>query len=203
MKKIRVVLIRHGKTQLNKKGAYLGCRLDIPLCEEGVAEAMSVRDRISSLVSKDAFLICSPMNRCIETAQILFERKPEKISDNLKEMDFGDFEGKTYEDLKDDEYYQKWMESYRELPFPNGESKPQFSSRTVRAFEECVVEGQQNVVVAHGGTIMAVMSHIAGGDYFDYQVANLDGYILEYSYDNDKGTYNEISYMRISDRICP
>lgn len=198
----RVILIRHGKTSQNVRGVYLGCRTDIPLCEEGIAEIAPIKENISRMVESDAFYISSPMIRCRETMALLFDREPQLTPEGLQEMDFGDFEGKNYEDLKDDEYYKKWLESNGEIPFPKGESKEEFSARTVSALMDSIRPECQNIVVAHGGTIMAAMSRIAGGGYFDYQIGNLDGYVLEYSYDSDEDTYNDVSYMRIVNGIC-
>lgn len=201
-KRYRVILIRHGKTSQNIKGVYLGCRTDIPLCEEGIGEIADIKKDMNKLLDKEAFFICSPMIRCQETMGLMFDRKPDLIADGLKEMDFGGFEGKNYEDLKDDEYYKQWLDSKGEMPFPEGESKEEFSSRTVNALVDSIKAECQNIVVAHGGTIMAAMSRITGGGYFDYQVGNLDGYVLEYSYDSDEDIYNDVSYMRIANGVC-
>ena len=51
------------------------------------------------------------------------------------------------------------------------------------------------VLVCHGGTIMAVMSHIAGGEYYDYQVKNLKGY--DVSFDYEDGRIFNVTYCSI------
>ena len=141
------------------------------------------------------------MKRCVQTAELLFERKPVLIPE-WKEMDFGQFEGKNYEELKDDPCYQKWIDSNGTLPFPGGESREQFIRRSMEGFDwmmsDILKKSERNtgiqsgtekqylrdnceieipvVAVVHGGTIMAVLSSLTGGEYFDFQVKNGEGY---------------------------
>jgi alpha-ribazole phosphatase len=129
------------------------------------------------------------MKRCVQTAELLFERKPILIPE-WKEMDFGQFEGKNYEELKDDPCYQKWIDSNGTLPFPGGESREQFIRRSMEGFDRMMSDilkrsekntGIQNdtdtrylnsdrgteipvVTVVHGGTIMAVLSSLPEGN---------------------------------------
>ena len=56
----------------------------------------------------------------------------------LEEIDFGEFEGKNYEELKDDARYIKWMESNGTIAFPGGESRDEFIDRTVEAFDKAL-----------------------------------------------------------------
>jgi alpha-ribazole phosphatase len=60
------------------------------------------------------------------------------------------------------------------LPFPNGESREEFSNRCYLAYKQVVSGLKLNSIalVVHGGTIMAIMQHLFGGDYFDYQIKN-------------------------------
>ncbi len=50
-------------------------------------------------------------------------------------MDFGQFEGKNYEELKDNPDYQKWIDSNGTLPFPGGEPREQFIRRSMEGFD--------------------------------------------------------------------
>lgn len=147
------------------------------------------------------------MKRCVQTAELLFERNPILIPE-WKEMDFGQFEGKNYKELKDNPCYQKWIDSNGTLPFPGGESREQFIRRSMEGFDRMMSDilkrsekntGIQNdtdtrylnsdrgteipvAAVVHGGTIMAVLSSLTGGEYFDFQVKNGEGYetVLEW-----------------------
>ena len=177
---MKFILIRHGKTQGNIERRYIGCRTDEDLCAEGIAQLQTQHYPDADMV------FASPMNRCIQTAGIIYPGKPICIIDNFRECDFGDFEGYNYDELKDNPAYQAWLASGGELPFPRGESRMEFSERCVKAFESSAAhlsEGNYAFIV-HGGTIMAVMEYFTNGRYYDYQVRNGKGFIL-----NADGSY--------------
>ena len=171
-----VYLIRHGMTNGNLEGRYIGCKTNEPLCEQGDA-------LLSALcMLKVSRVFVSPMRRCIQSAQILFPETETVIVNDFRECDFGDFEGKNYAELNGDPSYQAWIDSGGELPFPNGESRKEFALRSVKAFEKLALfsSGQDCAVVAHGGTIMAIMEEYARpkGGYFDFQVKCGEGFAL-------------------------
>lgn len=178
---MRFVLIRHGKTQGNFERRYIGST-DEALSPLGIAELEKKRYPAVDGV------FCSPMLRCIQTARLIYPDVPICIENDLRECDFGDFEGKNYDELKDDSAYLAWLASGGEMPFPNGESRKSFAYRSINAFEACMsdlADGNYAFVV-HGGTIMALMEHYAHpqGTYYDFQVQNGHGYIL-----NGDGSY--------------
>ena len=84
---MRILLIRHGLTAGNKEKRYIG-RTDEPLCPEGLAALGQCSYPCC------AALVSSPMQRCRQTAQILFPAQKIHICEALRECDFGDFEGK-------------------------------------------------------------------------------------------------------------
>ena len=171
---MKYILIRHGKTHGNLEKRYIGCRTDEDLCTAGMEQLELLRYPDADMV------FASPLKRCIQTAKIIYPGKPVRIACDLRECDFGVFEGYNYDELKDNPAYQTWLDSGGELPFPGGESKKDFSKRCVRAFESIVAglaEGNYAFIV-HGGTIMAVMEYFAGGSYYDFQVQNGKGFIL-------------------------
>lgn len=69
------------------------------------------------ILKKPWLLFISPMLRCQESAGILFPGKKAYPIEEWREMNFGAYEGKNYEDLKNDSYYQKWIDSNGTLPF--------------------------------------------------------------------------------------
>ena len=196
--KVKITWIRHGMTKANEEHRYLG-KTDEPLSETGIRLLQEKKKEYFS--GPPEFLYTSPMKRCVQTAELLFERNPILIPE-WKEMDFGQFEGKNYEELKDDPCYQKWIDSNGTLPFPGGESREQFIRRSMEGFDwmmsDILKKSERNtgiqsgtekqylrknceieipvVAVVHGGTIMAVLSSLTGGEYFDFQVKNGEGY---------------------------
>lgn len=174
---MKIIFIRHGKTVGNLDKQYIG-RTDEPLCKEGISELAEHNYPDVELV------ISSPLKRCIQTADIIYPQFEYSVYDDLRECNFGDFEQKNYFQLCSNPEYQKWLESGGNIPFPNGESKEDFSFRCCRAFEKAVLDNLEYdsiAFVVHGGTIMSVLEKFAEPvcSYYDYQVRNGCGYITE------------------------
>lgn len=174
---MEVLLIRHGKTAGNIAKRYVGST-DEPLCEEGIAHA-----HLSGKDTNTTALYVSPMKRALETAQIKFPNAQMTVCADLREMDFGDFEGWTATELEHDSAYTKWLESECTLRCPNGERMDEFADRICRAFDaivsECIDNGDERlVIVAHGGSIMSILSRYGkpGRRYYDWYVDNCSGY---------------------------
>ena len=182
---MRWVLIRHGQTQGNLERRYIGCRTDEPLCAAGREALRVCRYPAVSRV------FASPMRRCVETAAILYPGIRPEIVPDFRECDFGAFEGKNYAELSGRADYQVWIDSGGALPFPGGEGRDAFAARCVRAFERLRAQDirEDCALIAHGGTIMAIMERYAlpKGGYFDYQVGNGEGFVL-----SPDGTYQRL-----------
>ncbi|MDE7206029.1 MAG: histidine phosphatase family protein [Lachnospiraceae bacterium] len=170
---MKLYLIRHGMTKGNKRKAYIGAGTDEPLCEEGMAQLQT-----KSYPGADIVFV-SPMRRCIMTAERIYPNQKMVVCEGLKEIDFGSFEGKNYEELKNEPAYISWMESGGEIAFPNGEVRRDFVLRTQNAFRECMKKVHQREIesvafVVHGGTIMAIMEAygIPKGEYYRWQIKN-------------------------------
>ena len=181
---IRLVLIRHGATKSNKEHRYLG-KTDEPLSKEGI-DALN-KAKLAGRYPKVRYVFSSPMKRCIQTVGLLYPEKEPVIIPEWEEMDFGIFEGKNYIELQGNAKYQEWIDSNGTLPFPEGESRETFSRRCDVGFhrmaellfelmEQDPDEEKTVAAVVHGGTIMSLLSQYGGGNYFDYQVSNGDGY---------------------------
>lgn len=185
--KINLTLIRHGKTPSNREHRYLGVTEET-LSGEGRKQLEILAEK--DILKKPWLLFISPMLRCQESAGILFPGRKAYPIEEWREMNFGTYEGKNYEDLKNDSYYQKWIDSNGTLPFPEGESQQEYIKRCHRGLltatkiiqkeiaENQMTESQPRNITAvvHGGTIMALLHILAGGNYFDYQVKNGGGY---------------------------
>ena len=174
---IKMVLIRHGATASNREHRYLG-KTDESLDMIGRMELLAWRS--SGKYPNVDVVFVSPMKRCVETAEILYPGTSCIEIPEWVEMDFGEFEGKNYKELSGDERYQAWIDSNGMLPFPGGESREVFVDRCVQGLvkmktylAELNYDGPVTVgCIVHGGTIMALLSHYLGGEYFDYQIPN-------------------------------
>lgn len=183
---MRLILIRHGATKANEEGRYIGGRTQEVLTEEGRKKLLAVK-----AAGKYPLVQClasSPMERCIETARLIYEREPAIVIEEWREIDFGSFEGKNYKELMSDTYYRKWLDSNGTLPFQQGESREEFSERCCEGFVKFCghMEAERMeaaAAIVHGGTIMAVLSSFGRGEYYDFQCKNGEGYCVEVSMD--------------------
>jgi len=150
-----VYLIRHGMTEANEKHLYCGST-DLPLSESGKAALSQLRYDIPC-----ENFVTSGMRRTEETLKQLFGEVPFRVERRFREVDFGDFEMKSYEMLKDDAAYQDWItgENEKNVP-PNGESGEAMTTRVLEAFRDVRRSGEDTVIVTHGGVIAAVMQSL-------------------------------------------
>ncbi len=184
-----VYLIRHGITPGNEKKRFIGNRTDELLSEVGRSEAEKASRIIKDKMAPNCSRVCSsPMKRATETARILFGEKEVKIIENLSEIDFGSFENKDHNELAHDVRYLTWIEKNGMADIPEGENVSDFSHRSYKAFEELLKDPDEDgrgAVICHGGNIMAIMSRIFGGNFYDYIVSNLCGFVLELETDDE------------------
>lgn len=183
---MKLYLFRHGATRGNREHRYVG-RTD-----EGIlaSEKERLRQKGRLFPAPDG-LFASPSCRCLETAQALYPSLfPPKgniiLEPDLREMDFGEFEYKNYQELDGNPAYQKYLDSGGTTGFPGGEEPEEFRRRCREGFCRCVCTAQEHqwetvAFAVHGGTIMSIMEGFAEppGGYFEYQVQNGCGYLTE------------------------
>lgn len=173
---MEIQLIRHGKTEGNEKRLFVG-RLDEELSTAGREEAEAARERYKSIGA----VYSSPMKRCIETAEIIFGRNKElKIIDGLREMDFGIFDGKSFDEITKNEEYCDFGCSEDKMYFPQGERIEDFKQRCINAFKEILERGESCSVVCHGGVIMAIVEWLSKGEmtFYDGMCKNTEGFCV-------------------------
>ncbi len=176
-----IAFIRHGMTQGNLEKRYIG-RTDQPLCEQGVLQAQALlRNGMPACGS----VFASPYLRCLQTAHILFPNQQIEILEELRECDFGDFEGKTAEELKQNASYAAWLSEKCLTPIPGGEGVMEFKERCCAAFENAARALPQNAAAAfvvHGGTIMAILERYARPvrQFYEYHIGNCELILCDY-----------------------
>lgn len=173
-----IYLLRHGLTEYNAQRRYQGQR-DIPLSKEGIAQLCR-----ADISPKTVYV--TPLMRTRQTAQVLFPQARLVPVEALKEMCFGSFEGKSYVEMENNADYQAWIAVNCESKCPGGERKEDFSRRVCTAFaalvDSAVAAGEDMlVIVAHGGTQMAVMERYALPHkcYYEWCGPNAGGYVLD------------------------
>lgn len=163
MKSYKIHLIRNALTQENLDGRYLG-HTDSPLCQAGIEQ---LEDLIATYkYPKVEAVFSSPLKRCVDTAKMIFPDKNPIPMDALIEYNFGEFDGKTAEELQEHPLFPKWLAGEPDVEPPFGESNEAFGRRICTGFEK-IVDGmlrsgvESAAVVTHGGVIMQLMSRYA------------------------------------------
>ncbi len=163
MKTFKIHLIRHGSTDANTSGMYIGNRTDLPLSPEGVRELQEMKNMVE--YPDIERLYTSPMLRCKQTANIIYSGFEPHIIDELTEYDFGEFEGKTAAQLELNPEYADWT-SGRLNAAPGGETTTDFIKRQALALNMIVRDMMQHDVtnagvIMHGGAIMMLLGSCA------------------------------------------
>ncbi|MEE1244577.1 MAG: histidine phosphatase family protein [Acutalibacteraceae bacterium] len=163
MRTLKIHLIRHGATDANYKGQYIGCKTDLPLAPEGLNELRLLKDDID--YPEIQKLYSSPLLRCKQTGAVLYPDMPITLVENLKEYDFGDFEGKTARELELHPNFKDWTSGKLTSP-PNGEDNTEFIKRLCLGLRQIIVdmlnEGIESAgVIMHGGAIMMLLGACA------------------------------------------
>ena len=189
---MELIFIRHLKTKGNRLRQYIGVT-DEPLDQPVLLREYPNADTV----------VVSPLKRCIQTAELIYPGKGQMICPGLRECDFGEFEKKTYEELKNHPAYQKWLDSGGVTAFPGGEGREAFVKRSVAAFEEAVRKLMENgcrraSFVVHGGTIMAVLSEFdrEKRDFYQWQVANGEGFLAKLDETDWKSGKKQLTEIR-------
>ncbi len=163
MRTYKIHLIRHGLTDANILGKYIGKRTDAPLTPLSVKDLKEIKEN-GEMPYIEA-LYSSPMLRCKQTASVLFPGFEPKIIDELSEYDFGEFEGKTAEQLEVNPAYSEWTSGKIPAP-PSGETNEDFIKRQALGLNLIVRDMMDKGVyeagvIMHGGAIMMLLSSCA------------------------------------------
>ena len=128
----------------------------------------------------------SPLKRCIQTAELIYPGLEIVTEPMLRECDFGEYERKTYEELKNEPGYIRWMESGGMTAFPGGEEQELFRRRCEDGVKKWISrllreEADSAAFIVHGGTIMAALSKLSEDthEFYHWQVENGGGYVAE------------------------
>jgi len=175
--KKEVILIRHGETEWNKAKKYQG-HIDVELNDWGRQQAGEAAKELANLDID--YFASSDLKRAKETAEIiaLFHDQDVFEYKELREMNFGDWEGKTFEEIRDKNLldFQKWIKDPVEYPPPSGENLKQFQERVLAGFNKVIQNDSERIgLITHGGVIMIFLTTILEMpliNYRKFKVAN-------------------------------
>ncbi|MBF8437461.1 alpha-ribazole phosphatase [Halanaerobiaceae bacterium Z-7014] len=200
--KKEIILIRHGETEWNKVRKYQG-HMDIELNDWGRQQAGEAAKELANLDID--YFASSDLKRARETAEIIasFHNNNIKEFKELREMNFGEWEGKGFKEIKNDypEDFQKWIEDPIKFSPPAGETLKEFQDRVLEGFNTILENGfDRNAIVTHGGVIMVFLATILEMpliNYRKFEVANT-GITRVNLYDNSYvlKEFNSQSHMK-------
>ncbi len=181
----KLYLIRHALTEGVEKGWLYGAA-DLPITENGIAIAKSyVNDGIYPLDNiGDLKFFVTGLTRTIQTLKTIFGDVEYGIIPAFQEVNYGDYECKTVDELKDDEYFNIWVnDTSRKLAPPNGESYEHFYTRIKDRFDKFLLEMDSDcVIVCHGGTIGNMMNSVFGSGsetFYNFLAQPCRGFIVD------------------------
>lgn len=181
---LALTLLRHGMTAENQRSAYIGWT-DSPLSEKGKAQAKCLHAQLPKM----DLVFSSDLRRCLETTAILFPDQSAQQLEEIRELNFGFWEGKTYAELKHLPAYRHWLDHLLTARPDGGETFAEFGDRIKLGF--AVIKKQihasgakESTIVTHGGVIRFLMS-LAGGNesFFDWEIPYVGGYRLFWTED--------------------
>lgn len=160
MKGYRISILRHGLTEANEKGIYIG-RTDVPLSPKGAAELAAKMDEFDYPTVHRVY--SSPLRRCTETAEILFPCTELVPVDDLRELDLGEFENKSVDELINRADYKAWLKGGKDARPPKGESLEEMTARTYKALHSVIMDMMESgltraAMITHGGMISNMLS---------------------------------------------
>ena len=170
MQETRIIfLFRHGITLANEEKRYCG-KTDLPLSEKGREDLQKKAARgVGYPNISRCKIYTSGLKRTKQSLRLLYPEYAESATEEkaFQEIDFGDFEMKSYEELKENLEYKAWVqnevdrihEPQKENPCPNGESWLQMKERVISTLQEILKNDRSVAIFTHGGVISAIMDY--------------------------------------------
>lgn len=162
---LELILVRHGETDSNKRGTYLGWT-DIPLNETGIDQARLAAEKLKDIHIDRIYT--SPLQRAMKTAQLIneYHHLPLETVEELKERNFGAWDDLTHKDIlcRYPAEYQAWTKDWINYCMEGGESSIQAYHR-ITHFMDNLVQSQQTgtiLIVTHLGCIRKIIAHLLG-----------------------------------------
>ena len=151
---MEIYLIRHTTPKVENGICYGQADLDIT--ETFLEEVEAIKPH---LPSDEIKVYSSPLQRCKKLADALFDGLAIDVHDDLMELNCGQWELLPWNDIPKEEI-QPWMDDFVNVAVPKGESYVDLHNRVVKRFNEIVSKQESAVIVAHGGVLRSILSHI-------------------------------------------
>lgn len=163
---MEIYLTRHSQTLWNVEKRLQG-HLDSPLTQEGIDNALALKNHFNELSLTFHYIYSSPIPRAYQTAQILFEQQKIIPDERIREMNFGDFEGMKIEELLKNNrelYSCLWYAPEKFERIPNGESYDEVIKRVRSFLKELqnLPHDAKVMIVTHGMCFVVILATMLG-----------------------------------------
>ncbi len=195
-----LVLVRHGTSEYNAKGLWAGWH-NPPLTPEGEKDAVVAAETLKDIHFNYAYT--APFIRTKKTLEIILQtinqqNLPIVESDEIKERNYGDFNGKNKWEIKEQIGEAEFLKLRRgwDYPVPNGETLKQVYERSVPYFESTILpelKNGKNVIISSSGnalrSLVKYLENISDEGIADVQIA--PGEIYVYTIDAEGKVINK------------
>ncbi|MFX1366727.1 MAG: histidine phosphatase family protein [Promethearchaeota archaeon] len=184
---MKIIFIRHGQTDSSLHQRLCGSRTNEPLNKTGINQIQRLKSFLK--IYNPTFFYYSPLLRAKQSVEIMLERKNIKVIElsELKEIDFGDWEGLTFEELNKNHSkdFTKWMDVPDQFTPPNGESVSMLCSRIEKVIKILLDSLDSTCFVfTHGGPIRAVLINLLQiplSNYWNLKIPHGSATYVEYN----------------------
>ena len=182
---VKLILVRHALTVDNQKSRLSG-HIDSSISEEGKEQIDKITNYLKDFDIDKIYTTTS--SRTKDTVKKLSELKSIEIieKESLKEISFGDFEGLTFDEIKDKypKEFQDMIEKGYEDKYPNGESLIDSYNRVCIELDNIISNNDDRTILicSHGGTIRNIITYLISNSYkyhWNFKIDNGSVTILE------------------------
>lgn len=182
---VKLILVRHALTVDNQKSRLSG-HIDSSISEEGKEQIDKITNYLKDFNIDKLYITTS--SRTKDTVKKLSELKSIEIieKESLKEISFGDFEGLTFDEIKDKypKEFQDMIEKGYEYKYPNGESLIDSYNRVCIELDNIISNNDDRTILicSHGGTIRNIITYLISNSYkyhWNFKIDNGSVTILE------------------------
>lgn len=182
---VKLILVRHALTVDNQKSRLSG-HIDSSISEEGREQIDKITNYLKDFDIDKIYTTTS--SRTKDTVKKLSELKSIEIieKESLKEISFGDFEGLTFDEIKDKypKEFQDMIKKGYEYKYPNGESLIDSYNRVCTELDNIIsdCDNQTILICSHGGTIRNIITYLISNSYkyhWNFKIDNGSVTILE------------------------
>jgi alpha-ribazole phosphatase len=199
---IDVYLVRHGVTSWNIEKRYLG-HTDEPLVEHELYKLNPLRSSLKEIPFDRYY--SSDLKRCTETFRYLIGDKLVCLDSRIRELDFGKWEGMTYEMLKGDVSYQDWLNNWEHIAPPGGETLAQLNARINAFLADLLIQNKDHnsnvLILTHGGVIRAILKKFEQTkSFWELMIQHGKAYHLSFQQQKGEWVCNSLSVVPIQEK---